>query len=63
MKLRRGTYLRGLVAGFVSGTVMLSGTASAVAPTPEMDPGMAIGGFTILGVGLLLLLEIRRVRH
>jgi len=63
MKLKRGIYLRGLVAGFVCGTVMLSGTAFAIVPTPEMDPGMAVGGLTILGVGLLLLIEIRRVRQ
>jgi hypothetical protein len=62
MKFKRGTYLRGLVAGFVCGTVMLSGTAFAIMPTPEMNPGMAAGGLTILGIGILLLIETRRVR-
>jgi hypothetical protein len=41
---------------------MLSGTAFAGFSAPEIDPGLAVGGLTILGVGLLLLIELRRAR-
>jgi hypothetical protein len=63
MKLKRRTYVRGLVVGFVSGTAMLSGTAFAGFAAPEIDPGLAVGGLTILGVGLLLLIEIHRAQQ
>lgn len=63
MKFNRRVCIRGLVTGFVLGTVMLSGTAFAVAKTPEIDPGMATGGLTILGVGVILLIERYRARQ
>ena len=63
MKFKRGTYLRGLVAGLVVGTTLLSGTAFALFATPEIDPGVAAGGLTILGVGVLLLIELHRARQ
>jgi len=46
-----------LVVGFGFASLMLSGTAFAGFATPEIDPGMATGGLTILGVGIVLLLE------
>ena len=55
MKVAR-SITRSLVAGAVV-AVMLGGTAFAGNPTPEIDPGMATGGLTILGVGIVLLLE------
>jgi len=49
MKFERGTYIRGLATGFVFGIVMLGGTAFAGTAAPEIDPGMAVGGLTVLG--------------
>ena len=63
MKLKRRTYVRGLVAGLVSGAAMLSVTAFAGFATPEIDPGLAVGGLTILGIGLLLLIELHRAQQ
>ena len=51
-----GTIARSLIAGAVV-ALMLGGTAFGGAFTPEIDPGMATGGLTILGVGIILLLE------
>jgi hypothetical protein len=45
-----------LIAGAVV-ALALSGSAFAGTFTPEIDPGMATGGLTILGVGIVLLLE------
>ena len=46
-----------LVAAAIVG-LMMGGTAFArPAATPEMDPGMAVSGLTILGMGLVLFLE------
>jgi hypothetical protein len=42
---------------------MLSGVAFAGFSTPEIHPGLAVGGLTILGVGLLLLIELHRARQ
>ena len=57
-------YARSLIAGFAFASLMLSGTAFAgVTPVaPEIDPGMATGGLTILGVGIILLIERYRAR-
>ena len=63
MKFERGTYIRGLATGFVFGIVMLGGTAFAGTVAPEIDPGMAVGGLTVLGVGIALLIERYRVRQ
>jgi len=57
MKTLRVRYARALVVGFGFASLMLSGTAFAGFATPEIDPGMATGGLTILGVGIVLLLE------
>ena len=63
MKTLRVGYACALVAGFAFASLMLSGTAFAgLAQTPEIDPGMATGGLTILGVGIVLLLERYRAR-
>jgi hypothetical protein len=51
------------IAGFGFATLMLSGTAFAGTPTPEIDPGMATGGVAILGVGIFLLIERYRARR
>ncbi|HXN84755.1 MAG TPA: hypothetical protein VN867_01735 [Candidatus Binataceae bacterium] len=50
-----GIFARTLIAGVAA--LMLGGTAFAGLNTPEIDPGMATGGLTILGVGIVLLLE------
>jgi len=63
MKFKPGTHLRGIAAGFILGTAMLSGTAFAAFGAPEIDPGLAVGGLTILGVGFLLLIELHRARQ
>jgi len=42
--------------------MMLRGTAFAGCVLPEIDPGMATGGLSILGVGAILLIERRRTR-
>ena len=55
-----GSFARTLIAG-AAVALMLGGTAFAgnvpIVGTPEIDPGMAVGGLTILGVGVVLLLE------
>jgi hypothetical protein len=53
-----------LAAGLVLATLMLTGTAFAGLSTaaPEIDLGMATGGITILGVGIILLIERYRAR-
>ncbi|HXN84753.1 MAG TPA: hypothetical protein VN867_01725 [Candidatus Binataceae bacterium] len=51
-----GIFTQTLIAGAVA-TLLLGGTALAGTGTPEIDPGMATGGLTILGVGIVLLLE------
>ena len=51
-----GTFARNLIAAAVA-ALMLGGTAFAGLNTPEIDPGMATGGLTILGVGVVLLIE------
>jgi hypothetical protein len=51
-----GTIARTLIAGAVV-ALTLGGTALADTPTPEIDPGLATGGLTILGLGVVLLLE------
>ena len=51
-----GTIARTLMVGAMV-ALMLNGTAFACRPTPEVDPGMATGGLTLLGVGIVLLLE------
>ena len=56
------TYVRGLVVGFVAASLMLSGNAFAT-PVPEIDPGMATGGLTVLGAGIFLLIERYRARR
>ncbi|HXN84759.1 MAG TPA: hypothetical protein VN867_01755 [Candidatus Binataceae bacterium] len=58
MKISTETLARSLVAGAII-TLMMSGAAyaAAPAPTPEIDPGMAVGGLTILGIGMALMLE------
>jgi hypothetical protein len=65
MKTLRVGYARALVAGFAFASLMLSGTAFAGFPqaAPEIDPGMATGGLTILGVGIVLLVERYRARR
>ncbi|HXN84754.1 MAG TPA: hypothetical protein VN867_01730 [Candidatus Binataceae bacterium] len=50
------TLTRSLIAGTLV-ALMMNGTAFAGFPTPEIDPGMAAGGLTILGLGIVLLLE------
>ena len=55
MKLA-GSIARSLVVGALV-AFMLGGTAFAGIGTPEIDPGMATGGLTVLGVGIVLLLE------
>ncbi|HXN84758.1 MAG TPA: hypothetical protein VN867_01750 [Candidatus Binataceae bacterium] len=40
--------------------LMLGGKAFAGGSTPEIDPGMAAGGLTLLGVGIVMLLERSR---
>ena len=45
-----------LIAG-AAVALVLTGTAFAGTSTPEIDPGMATGGLTILGAGIVLLLE------
>ena len=62
MKFERGIYIRGSMTGFAFGAVMLSGTAFAGLAAPEIDPGMAVGGLTVLGVGIALLIERYRQR-
>jgi hypothetical protein len=47
---------RTLIVGSVT-ALILGGTAFAGGFAPEIDPGMATGGLTILGVGIVLLLE------
>jgi hypothetical protein len=61
MKIKRET-CRGLVAGLLLGTAMLIGTAFAGEGSPEIDPGMVTGGLTILGVGIVLVIERYRSR-
>jgi hypothetical protein len=57
MKISTGTLARSLIAGAII-ALMMSGSAYAFPTgTPEMDPGMAVGGLTILGVGMALMLE------
>lgn len=58
-----GTSVRALIVGFAVATLMLSGKAFAGAVTPEIDPGMATGGLTVLGVGIVLLIERYRARR
>jgi hypothetical protein len=48
---------------FLVTTLALVGPAFASPPTPEIDPGMATGGLTILGVGVVLLIERYRARR
>ena len=61
MKRINGTYVRALIVGFVAASSMLSGYAFAA--VPEIDPGMASGGLTVLGVGIFLLIERYRARR
>ena len=63
MKTVLGSHARALVAGFVLGSMMFGGTAFAAFGAPEIDPGMATGGLTILGVGFILLMEYRRAQQ
>lgn len=63
MKFKSTNLVRGFAAGFIMATAMMTGTAFAAFGAPEIDPGMAVGGLTILGVGLLLLIEVRRARQ
>jgi hypothetical protein len=63
MKVKLRTRVRGIAAGLLLGTAMLSGTAFAAFGAPEIDPGLAVGGLTILGVGFLLMIEFRRARQ
>jgi len=56
------THAKALVVSLAAATLMLSGTAFAGSPGPEIDPGMATGGLTILGVGVFLLIERYRAR-
>jgi hypothetical protein len=44
-------------------SLMLSGKAFAGVAAPEIDPAMATGGLTLLGVGVLLLIERYRARR
>jgi hypothetical protein len=62
MSTRKGTYA---LIGFLAATFALVGPAFAGADgvTPEIDPGMATGGLTILGVGIILLVERYRARR
>jgi hypothetical protein len=50
------TFVSILIASAVT-TLMLGGAALAGCRVPEIDPGMATGGLSILGVGIVLLLE------
>jgi hypothetical protein len=59
MSTIKGTYA---LIGFLAATFALVGPAFAGEPTPEIDPGMVTGGLTILGVGIVLLLERYRAR-
>jgi hypothetical protein len=43
-------------------SLALTGSAFAGHPGPEIDPRMATGGLTILGVGVVLLIERYRAR-
>jgi hypothetical protein len=58
-----GAYARALIVGFVATFSMMTGYALAGEPTPEIDPGMATGGLTMLGVGVFLLIERYRARN
>jgi hypothetical protein len=63
MKAINGTCARALVVGFAVASLMLSGKAFAGVVAPEIDPGMATGGLTLLGVGVVLLIERYRARR
>ena len=63
MKTLGGTCARALLAGFGFASLMMSGTAFAGTGTPEIDPGMATGGLTVLGVGIVLMIERYRARR
>jgi hypothetical protein len=65
----KGTCTNAL-AGFLLAVFALAGTAFASAVTstatlsvPEIDPAMATGGLTILGIGVVLLIERYRARR
>jgi hypothetical protein len=59
-----GTHARALIVGFAVASLMLSGKAFAgVAAVPELDPGMTVGGLTLLGIGVLLVIERYRARR
>ncbi|MBV8772873.1 MAG: hypothetical protein JO166_11185 [Deltaproteobacteria bacterium] len=53
-----------VLLGVASGLLLLGlhGTASAVVGAPELDPGTAAGGLTLLVGGALVLLERFRRR-
>jgi hypothetical protein len=63
MKAINGTCARALVVGFAVVSLMVSGKAFAGDNVPEIDPGMATGGLTLLGVGVVLLIERYRARR
>jgi predicted Na+-dependent transporter len=63
MKATSGTYVRALIVGFAAAFSMMSGFAWAGSAVPEIDPGMATGGLTMLGVGVFLLIERYRARN
>jgi hypothetical protein len=54
-----GTLVRAFTVGALT-ALMLCGKAFAGEGTPEIDPGMAAGGLTLLGVGVVMLLERHR---
>jgi hypothetical protein len=58
-----GAYARALVVGVAAAFSILSGRAWAGVITPEIDPGMATGGLTMLGIGVFLLIERYRTRN
>jgi hypothetical protein len=63
MKAVNSPCARALVVGFAVASLMLSGKAFAGSVVPEIDPGMATGGLTLLGVGVVLLIERYRARR
>jgi hypothetical protein len=67
----KGTCTKALT-GFLLAVFALAGTAFASVvtstatetfSTPEIDPAMATGGLTILGIGVVLLIERYRARR
>jgi hypothetical protein len=65
MKTFRAIRAGRVAVGFAFVSLILDGTAFAGLAgvgAPELDPGMATGGLTILGVGIILLVECYRAR-